>query len=137
MNDLLAVLGNLVASLGNVQSASVLKEHVALLRGQLDLVKQRFEELEKENANLVKRCAELEQQLFRQNVPSDFVESRGALFKRLPGGGYAVTPYCPVCKRSMWCFQGVFPYECSDRSCGHRADFKGNELSNVISGLPK
>lgn len=136
MTELLATLGSLIASLGNVQSAAVAKEHVSLLRTQLEFIKERAEELEKENTDLVKRCAELEQKLSRRNVPVEFVEKRGALFKRLPGGGYDKTPYCPICKRSMWCFQSVFPYECSDDSCGHKANFTGGEVNGVLSSLP-
>lgn len=135
MSELLNTLGSLIASLGNVQSAAVLKEHLALLRSRLEYVKERVEALENENSNLVKRCAELEHQLSRQNIPSEFVEKRGALFKRLAGGVYDETPFCPVCKRSMWCFDGFFPYECSDDSCGHKANFKGSELQSVLASL--
>jgi hypothetical protein len=135
MSELLNTLGSLIASLGNVQGAGVLKEHVSLLRSQLEFVKERVEALEKENGHIIKRCAELEQQLARQNMPAEFVEKRGALFKRLAGGGYDETPFCPACKRSMWCFDDVFPYECSDDSCGHKADFKGGELKSVLQSL--
>jgi hypothetical protein len=136
MTELLATLGNLIASIGNVQSAAVAKEHVSFLRSQLKFIKERVEELEKENSDLIKLCAELEQQISRQNVPQDFVEKRGALFRRLAGGGYDETPYCPVCKRSMWCFESMFPYECSDLSCGHKSNFRGGELKSVLASLP-
>ena len=135
MSELLVTLGSLIASLGNVQSAGVLKEHVSLLRSQLEFIKERVEKLEEENASLIERCTELDHQLARQNVPADFVEKRGALFKRITRGSYSETPYCPICKRSMWCFHDSFPYECSDDTCGHKTDFKGSELKSILSKL--
>ncbi|RLJ20779.1 hypothetical protein DJ031_04520 [bacterium endosymbiont of Escarpia laminata] len=117
-------------------SATVLKEHLSLLNTKLGLLRENMENLQKENAGLVERCAELEEQVSRQNQGGEFVEHYGALFKRRSGGGYSKTPYCPVCGRSMWCFQRVFPYEGSDDSCGHKADFKGGDLERVFAELP-
>jgi hypothetical protein len=95
------------------------------------------EDLKKENARIVKENAELKQHFARQQKSEEFVEARGALFKRLPGGGYSESPYCPSCHKTMFCFESMFPYECSNKSCGHVANFKGNELTNVLNGLPK
>jgi len=136
MNELLATLGNLVASLGSAQSLGALKEHVALLNTKLQMLKEHVEKLEEENARLVKRNGELREQVARQQASTEFVESKGALFKRLAGGAYSETPYCPVCQRSMWCFQNAFPYECPDAFCGHKADFRKVELKSVIAALP-
>ncbi len=116
-------------------SSVVLKEHVALLRTKLDLLKEQVEKLEAENARLVHRNTELEQQSARQEKAQELVESHGALFKRLPGGGYAETPICPDCHKTMWAFESMFPYECSDDRCGHKANFTGGDLKRVLSGL--
>lgn len=118
-------------------SSVVLKEHLALLHAKLQLLGENMKRLEEENARLIQRNAELEQQAIRQQAVAEFVEARGALFKRLPNGGYSETPYCPLCHRTMSCFQRVFPYECSNKSCGHRADFKGLHLGDVLAGLPR
>lgn len=136
MNELLVTLGSLIASLGNAQSSGALKEHVALLNTKLQLLKEHIEKLEEENSRLIERNAELEKHAARQQASEEFVEARGALFKRLPNGGYGETPYCPICHRTMSCFQRVFPYECSNKSCGHRADFKGAHLGDVLASLP-
>ena len=116
-------------------SSVILKEHLFLLNTKLGLLREDIENLQKENAGLVKRNAELEQQFTRQKEGSEFVESHGALFKPIPGGGYSETPYCPVCQRSMWCFQDSFPYECSDDNCGHKANFTESELKKVIANI--
>ena len=130
------ILGEIERLINEHGSAVVLKEHLALLNTKLQLLKEHVEKLEEENSRLVERNAELEKQSARQNASEEFVEARGALFKRLPNGGYSETPYCPICHRTMSCFQRVFPYECSNKSCGHRADFKGAHLSDVLSSLP-
>ena len=138
MNELLATLGSLIASLGNTQSASVLRERLALAQDKFLVIKQRVEELEKENASLVKERDEAKAQLARQQQEKNFVEARGALFERLPGGTYSKTPRCPECRRTMWCFeQNCFPYECTNDRCGQKTDFLGRELDGVIASLPK
>jgi hypothetical protein len=70
-------------------SSVVLKEHLALLNTKLGLLREDIEHLQAENANIIKRNAELEEKLFRQEKSEEFVESHGALFKPLPGGGYS------------------------------------------------
>lgn len=136
MSELLSTLGSLISSLGNVQSAAVLKEHVALLRSKLEFIQDRVIALEAENARLIGRNAELEQEAVRQAASAQFVESRGALFKRLAGGEYSETPYCPVCHSAMWAFESMFPFECGNQSCKRIAGFKGGELKEVLSRLP-
>lgn len=117
-------------------SAAVLKEHLSLLNTKLGLLREDIEHLQEENADLVRQNAELKKQLSGQEERDEFVESHGALFEPLAGGGYSETPRCPVCLRTMWCFAHAFPYECSDDRCGHKANFKGSQLQQVIEALP-
>lgn len=136
MSDLIGTLGGLIAALGNAQSAAVLREHVALLKTHFELVKDRLIALEEENARLIKRNAELEGQLARQEAQKQFAEARGALFKKLPGGGYEDTPYCPACHTAMWAFHDLFPFECGNPACKRIAGFKGHDLTEVLKTLP-
>ena len=131
----LPVLGEIERLIVEHGSSVVLKEHVALRRSKLELLKEQVEKLETDNARLVRRNTELEQQAARQEKAQEFVESHGALFKRLPGGGYAETPICPDCHKTMWAFESMFPFECSDNRCGHRANFKGGDLQLILAGL--
>lgn len=137
MSEILTItLGNLIATLGDLESPTALEEYVAALRNKLQRVKDRVEALEQENARLLKRLCERKHQHAQQESAAQFVEARGALFKRLAWGGYEETISCPVCHRTMWCFHNAFLYECSDPSCGHKADFSGAELNAVRSSLP-
>lgn len=137
----MGVIGDLIGQLERLinehGSATILKEHLALVNTKLALLKENIEKLEKENADIKKENADIKQQLDRQKNSENFVEARGAFFKRLPDGGYSQTPYCPRCHNSMSSLRGRAPYECSNKSCGHRADFKGAELGYILADLPK
>jgi hypothetical protein len=135
MADLFVVAKEFIAVLGSIQTNAALREHVALLKSHLQLIEKRFKALEEKNAKSEKRCNEMEKELARYKAAEQFEEKRGALFKRLPGGGYSETPYCPICHKSTWSFEEMFPYECSDESCGHRADFTKGEIKAVIDSL--
>lgn len=117
-------------------SSVILKEHLSLLNTKLGLLKEDIERLQKENAYLIKRNDYLEQEISRQNKAQEFVESRGALFKPLAGGGYEETPSYPVCHSAMWAFERMFPYECGNQSCKRTAGFNGGDLAAVMEKLP-
>ena len=130
------ILGEIERFITEHGSSVVLKEHLALLNTKLALLKTDVERMEAQIARLTARNAELEQQVAKEQKDDKFVEARGALFKRKVGGGHVETPYCPNCHRSMSCFRHMFPYECSNKACGHKADFKGNQLHDVLASLP-
>jgi hypothetical protein len=104
----------------------------AVLRLQAQALEKKVGELETENSRLVKRVAELERQILSSASATEFVEHRGALFKRKPGGGYSDQPYCFVCKKPLSSHMGMLPYSCM---CGYSADFTGGDLRDVMRGL--
>ncbi|MDO9371276.1 MAG: septum formation initiator family protein [Gammaproteobacteria bacterium] len=132
MTELLATLAGLISSLGNVQSLGAAKEHIALLQTKVGLLKDEFAKLEKENTKLKKRVAELEQQLSTSAESEEYVEERGALFKRRPGGGYHNAVYCPRCHSSTSPFPPGAEFNCQ---CGWASSFTEGELQSVISSL--
>jgi regulator of replication initiation timing len=134
LGDLLGQLERLINEHG---SATILKERIGLVNDKLAMLKEHIEKLEKENARLVKEGTDLKQQLTRQQKSEEFVESGGAAFKRLSGGGYSKTPYCPYCHRTMSCLELSMPYACSYKSCEHVADFNGAMLEDIMRELPK
>lgn len=134
MTELISTLGGLIASLGNVQSAAVLKERLALAQDQLAAVKQHVEQLEHTNAQLVDRCTKAEQQLARQAEAQNLKKHMGALFKPRPDGGYESSVSCPKCGGDMWSMD-IFPYTCTTKGCGHMADFSKMELPEVLRAL--
>lgn len=132
--ELISTLGGLIASLGNVQSAAVLKERLALAQDQLAAVKKHVEHLERANAQLVERCTQAEQQLARKAEAQHLKKHMGALFKPRPDGGYENSVACPKCGGDMYGMD-IFPYTCSNPSCGHMADFSKLELPGILREL--
>lgn len=132
----LPIFGEIERFITEHGSAAVLKEHVAFLRDKLDMLKKRIESLEEKNAHLVELTAELEKYKARQEASAQFVEARGALFKRLPSGEYAKTPYCPLCHSAMHSPDIFYTFQCGNQSCKQIAAFEGRHLNEVLHELP-
>lgn len=127
-------LKDLLDAVGTAATNSVLKERI-------NLFVEEAQRMEKENERLQKRTSELEEQLraalqklAASRQADEFVEHRGALFKRT-GNGYVKAVYCPVCKVSTGSLEGEVPFYC--HRCDWMADFTGYELDSVMAGLPK
>jgi hypothetical protein len=89
-------------------------------------------DLEAENVVLKKRVGQLEGELSAKTTREEFVEHRGALFKRKAGGGYHMAVYCPRCKQSASSLH-TLPYDCP---CGWSADFNKFDLAAIMKDLP-
>lgn len=127
------ILGEIERLITEHGSATILKEHLALLQTNLGLLKDEIAKREKENVDLRSRVAELEQQLKSQSVIIEFVEERGALFKRRSNGGYHNAVYCPRCHQSASPFPPGAEFNCV---CGWFSSFTERELPNIIAQLP-
>jgi ribosomal protein S27E len=106
----------------------------AVLRLQAQALEKKVAELEKKCAGLESQVSGLQQELAAKMVTADFIEHKGALWKRKPGGGYYDDVLCRECHNPMVSFCKVHPYKCA--SCGVTVDFTGRELSQVMRGLP-
>jgi hypothetical protein len=113
-------------------SATIMRERLTLIRDQMQALEKKVADLQTENAALVERNGELERQVLASARSEEFVEHRGALFKRRPGGGYSEQPYCFVCRKPMSSHVGIGNYHCM---CGYTADFTGDDLPTVMRGL--
>jgi hypothetical protein len=113
-------------------SAVILKEHRSFLQAQLGAAKDDVTKLEKENADLKSKVAELEKKLASALVSEQFVEERGALFKRRAGGGYHSAVYCPSCRQSASPFPPGEEFNCK---CGWFSSFTERELPSVLHAL--
>ena len=129
--EFLSTLGRFISE---IPTNSVLRERVALLKDQAEAMEKRLKDLEQENTNLRSRIAEFEDGEAEKALSADFVEHRGASFKRKPGGGYERAVFCPVCHRSTFSLGKVLPYSCD--KCQWGADFNGMELDEVLKELP-
>lgn len=128
--SLIEYLDKLVTERG---SAAILDKHLAFVREQAQALEKQVDELQRANTTLNQRVADLEAQMASNIVPDQFVEHRGALFKRHPQGGYHEAVYCPSCRGPMMSMQTLLPYQCR---CGVSVDFTGNDLKSVMRGLP-
>ena len=96
MNELLVTLGGLIASLGNVQSAAVLREHLALLKTQIELREQRTADAEAKAAVLEVTVRELEMKLHGRERET---EALRAQLQQLQEGEAIQGDRCPFCRQ--------------------------------------
>jgi tRNA(Ile2) C34 agmatinyltransferase TiaS len=82
-------------------SAVVQAKHIALLRDEVARLERGTESLKEENAKLAAEISDVKVQLEKHTVPADCYLWKGVHIKRLPGGGYAESAYCPTCKLPM------------------------------------
>lgn len=113
-------------------SATILKEHLSFVQAKLGALKEEIAKREEENADLKARVADLENKLASASILEEFVEERGALFKRRTGGGYQNAVYCPRCRQSASPFPPGEEFNCQ---CGWFSSFTENELPNVLRSL--
>jgi hypothetical protein len=124
-------------------SAAVMKDHLGLLRDRLANVEIQIGELnaahEKEirdlKADHAKAIQELKSSYERQKLGTEqYIEHRGALFKRKGDGNFHEAVYCPRCRIATSPFPpfGRSPYTCN---CGWIATFTPYDLKQVMSEL--
>ena len=115
----------------------------AVPRAQPVSIQDRYNALVEENETLKKRCAALEQQcaeLLRQTATEmeseQFVDYRGAKFRRLPDGTFDQQVYCPKCRNPMATPTEVFlPYRCAP--CHYLSPLKGFSFPAVLEEVPQ
>ena len=120
--------------LSQIPTSGVLRERVMYLKDQIEVMDKQLKDLEQENASLRSRIAEFNDSEAVKALSGDFVEHRGALFKRKSGGGYEHAVYCPDCRRSTFSMEKFLPYFCD--KCQWGTDFTGKELDDVLKELP-
>ncbi|NJD03706.1 MAG: hypothetical protein FIA99_14175 [Ruminiclostridium sp.] len=118
-------------------SSSILRERLLLLKDELRNIEKERTELKTKISELMKENAECRKQLDKQNIPDQFTEYLGALFKRDPSGRYAPVAHCPECKRPLWNNEPqIFPYECSTPGCGYTIMIH-ESLTSIVDKLNK
>lgn len=114
-------------------SAAILRERILLIREQAQLTEAENVRLREENQCLQRRVLELEAQVNARRQQDEYVECRGALFKRKPTGGFHEAVYCPQCRLPMSSLQDVIPFRCGN--CKVSMNFTGRELQAVLQEL--
>jgi hypothetical protein len=118
--------------------SDLLKDFPALevARERIKLVEDKQRSVEEENQRLRQTVATLQADIaaLRLRLPStEFVERRGAIFKRLPTGGFESVAYCPDCKRALSTLEDFIPLSCS--KCNYIAPLRGPEIPAIIQSL--
>jgi hypothetical protein len=106
----------------------------AALRLKAQALEKQVAELQQENASLKKRVAEFQAQIASKTALEEFVECRGAFFKRKPTGGYHNAVFCPDCRGPMMSLMNELPFNC--HKCKRSVGFTGNDLREVMGELP-
>ena len=107
----------------------------AVLRLQAQALEKKVAELEQKCAGLESQVSSLQSELAAKTIPAEFVEHRGALFKRRPNGGYYDDVLCRRCKQPMVSFVGEHPVMCNP--CGVTVNFAGCDLPMMMLELKK
>jgi len=129
---LLDSLQNLINEHG---SSTILRERLLLIKEESDKLTNDCRRLEVELAKCKEENIQLRKQLEAQAVTQQFVEYRGAFFKRRSSGAYDPTVYCPMCQAPLGSFEDFFPYECE--RCNIELDFNGKQLPQILKELSK
>ena len=115
-------------------SAAIMQERLNLLRDQAQALEKKLAEFQTENDALKKRVGELEAQIAVKTARDEFVECRGALFKKKATSGYHEAVYCPDCRSPMMSLDKELPFHCSP--CKRSIGFTGYDLPEVMGELP-
>jgi hypothetical protein len=68
--------------------------------------------------------------------PEQFVDYRGAKFRRLPDGTFEHQVYCPKCRNPMATPAEVFlPYRCAP--CHYLSPLKGFSFPAIVEEVPQ
>lgn len=111
---------------------AVLRERIELAAERLKAAEEKNVELQKKVTALEKDNRKLKNQVSEKAKLNEFIEHRGALFKRKGANGYHNAVFCRKCKGTMISLEGVLPYSCD---CGACVDFTGNQLASVMGEL--
>jgi len=114
-------------------SAATLKERLALAKDLHDEFARKISQLEAENAQLRQRNSELERKAADALAAEQYTQHRGALFKKLPSGGYDYAVYCPQCRLAMFAFPDGELYNCGQ--CGIPSSFKEADIERIRKEL--
>ncbi len=129
----MSIAKELVDLARDAASLPVLRERILLLKEKVEMLEKEVKQLKKEKILREKENADLKNQVLGYSESEEFVEHRGALFKKKPGGGYHLAVYCPNCHKSTSNFERNIVFRCS--SCDWCSSFKGDDFKKVFMEL--
>ena len=131
----MGLLENIQSLINEHGSSAILRERLLLLKEQMEKLVNEVADLNKKLADSQAEIVELQKQLSEKTVPEDYVEYKGALFKRKLSGGYNEAVFCPHCKVPLGSVRNVLNYYCP--RCSIRLNFTGEDLPSILKELSK
>lgn len=133
MTIYMSLLENIQTLINEHGSSAVLRERLLLLREQIEKLTNEITDLNKKLSDSQAEIVKLQKQLSEKTASEEYIEHRGALFKRKPSSGYDNTVYCPLCRVPLASFGNVLPFHCS--RCSIQLNFTGEDLPSVLKEL--
>lgn len=138
MADMMTSISTAIATAKKLTDLSKKIENVefnhllADLNLELAETKNRLSGIVMENTNLKEQVHALES---RQGKSGQFIDYKGASFKRLTSGGFEESVYCSECKAGMATIDDDDPFACG--KCGGFSGFNSGKLKDVLLEVHK
>lgn len=116
-------------------TADVLRERIAFLGEQLEILRIAHESTEKELASIKSENKKLTDEVASYRTGNEFVYYNSAAFKKNASGSYGDCVYCPTCLKITGSGFHDFPYQCS--ACGWMSSFNQEDLQFVLDNIPE
>jgi len=135
MSPLLELIERIEALVSNCVDPAQIKPHLASLSEHIEGLEQEIKDLKSKNAGLEGEASNFYADVETNPGKEDFVEHRGAFFKRKPEGGYHLAVYCPRCHESTGSLHEEMPCVCS--ACDWYSGFSSGQLASILKELPQ
>lgn len=125
---------NGVGALSAIQSNEVLRERIAFIGEQIDVLEKAHAATEKKLSEAEAKNVELTKQIEAYRAKEQFIFHRTAAFRKDASGGYARAVYCPNCLKAVGADFSDSTFHCA--SCGWVSEFEKRDLDGVMKSLP-
>ncbi|ELK6102018.1 TPA: hypothetical protein ACYSC8_000121 [Citrobacter freundii] len=131
---IIASLKNGLGALSTIQSNEVLRERIAFIGEQIDVLQKTHAATEQKLAEAIAKNVELTKQIEAYRAQEQFVLHRTAAFRKDTSGGYARAVYCPNCFKAVGADFSDSTFHCA--TCGWCSEFEKRDLDSVMKTLP-
>lgn len=131
---IIASLKKGLCALSTIQSNEVLRERIAFIGEQIDVLQKTHAATEKKLAEAIAKNVELTKQIETYRAQEQFVFHRTAAFRKDSSGGYARAVYCPNCFKAVGADFSDSTFHCA--TCGWCSEFEKRDLDSVMKTLP-
>ncbi|ELB6473047.1 hypothetical protein RH437_004469 [Salmonella enterica] len=124
-----------ISAITAIQSNDVLRERITFINEQLEVIQKANEATEKELTEVKEKNIKLGKEIAAYREKEEFIQHRGAAFRKNPAGGYISAVYCPNCFVQVGPGSSGLLFFC--KKCGWLSVFKGSDFRHVIESLPR